>query len=72
MLRANYIFETLATILTILLLRTSKAQSLSVTLTTTTINANSIYSFSIVDTNLQNRDGTMHNQIPLLAILWPA
>ena len=59
MLRANYIFETLATILTILLLRTSNAQSLSVTLTTTTINANSIYSFSIVDTNLQNRDGTI-------------
>lgn len=45
--------------LAFLVIRTSHAQSLSVSLTTTTINANSIYSFSIVDTNLQTRDGTI-------------
>lgn len=42
-----------------------RAQSVSVSLSTTTINANSIYSFSIVDTNLQNRDGTITIGFPV-------
>jgi hypothetical protein len=59
MLRANSLLGFLASMLTLMVFRTSNAQSVTPSLTTTTINANSVYSFSIIDTNLQNRDGTI-------------